>query len=78
MKKLILIIIAVFLTTINTFSQNLNNNWILGISDVNFAASQPTVSTVANSGKYGSASVSDASGNLLFYSDGQTIWNKNQ
>jgi hypothetical protein len=74
MRKLLLMLILVGYTG---WAQNLNNHWVLGVSDVNFTTNPPVVGTVANSGQYGIATISDANGNLLFYTDGAIVWNKN-
>lgn len=77
MKNAYLYSILFLLATFVGYGQNENNHWILGTSDVNFSSTTPSVSMVSNSGNYGKASVSDASGNLLFYTDGYKVWNKN-
>src|SRR6185295_1367996 len=55
------------------------NNWIFGShAGINFSSSVPApfsgASILTNEG---SAVISDQSGTLLFYTDGQTVWNKN-
>lgn len=77
MRKLLLIVALLLLAQDNVFAQDPNNHWQLGTSDVNFSTATPTVSTISNGGQHGNASISDSSGNLLFYTDGATIWNKN-
>lgn len=77
MKKLYFSFMLVLLAIPTVFAQNPNNHWQLGVSDVNFTTNPPTVSTIANNGQYGKASISDNNGNLLFYTDGQKVWNKN-
>lgn len=55
------------------------NNWYFGQqAALNFSTGTPAVlgSSVMNVSE-GSASISDAAGNLLFYTDGTTIWNRN-
>jgi Secretion system C-terminal sorting domain len=69
----LLIVVAVGLS----FAQNSNNHWQLGVTDLNFNTNPPSVSSVANSGNYGLASYSDSNGNLLLYTDGHKVWNKN-
>ncbi|GAA3771911.1 T9SS type A sorting domain-containing protein [Flavobacterium ginsengiterrae] len=77
MKKLYFYIMFLLLTVNIFFAQNINNHWQLGASDLNFANNPPSVSTVFNSGQYGNASISDEYGNLLFYTDGIKVFNKN-
>jgi hypothetical protein len=77
MKKICISLLAIF--CINSLLAQLgNNHWQLGVSDVNFSTNPPVViNNSTNVGKYGNASVSDSNGNLLFYSDGKSVWNKN-
>lgn len=75
MRKIFLGITILFLNY--GFAQIANNHWQLGVSDINFTTNPPVASTIANSGNYGNASISDCNGNLLFYSDGAKVWNKN-
>ncbi|WP_313805358.1 T9SS type A sorting domain-containing protein [Flavobacterium sp.] len=58
------------------YGQNENNHWILGKTDLNFSSASPTAN-VLSSTNYGLASVSDSNGDLLFYTDGIKVWNKN-
>jgi gliding motility-associated-like protein len=61
-----------------TFSQNETRKWYFGHRGaLDFMTSPPT--SVANGSMYtheGCASVADNAGNLLFYTNGVTIWNK--
>lgn len=77
MKKIYFYITFLLFTTSIFFGQDINNHWQLGTSDLNFSTNPAAVSTVSNSGQYGNASISDEYGNLLFYTDGLKIWNKN-
>lgn len=78
MRKLYTIIVALLLFVTSTiYAQDPNNHWQLGTADVNFTTNTPAVATVANNGQYGNASISDDFGNLLFYTDGIKVWNKN-
>ncbi|MEI6020650.1 MAG: PKD domain-containing protein [Bacteroidota bacterium] len=67
---------ALYFTSL--LAQNENNNWYFGsYAGLNFSTNPPT--TLTNSAMYsseGCSTVSDANGNLLFYTDGITIWNK--
>jgi hypothetical protein len=70
-------ILYLFILSI-TFSSwgQINNHWKLGQTDLNFTNTTPVANVVAN-GNYGKANISDPVGNLLFYTDGVTVWNKN-
>lgn len=79
MKNLFILVLLFFSKTI--FSQDLQNaNWVLGKNQgLNFTSTtaspsitNPNIFTTLNS-----ASVSDQQGNLLFYTDGDTVWNAN-
>lgn len=69
--------VLLFFVTGTFYGQDINNHWQLGKSDLNFSTNPATVSTVSNSGQYGNASISDDNGNLLFYTDGLKVYNKN-
>ncbi|GAA4281352.1 T9SS type B sorting domain-containing protein [Gaetbulibacter aestuarii] len=78
--KRLLIIISFFTSSI-VLSQNETINWYFGdYAGLNFSALNPRV-TVLNNGAMstpaGCSSISDDQGNLLFYTNGQTVWNKN-
>ncbi len=61
------------------FSQKEANIWYFGQNaGLDFNSSPPTALTNGALNTYeGCSSFSDANGNLLFYSDGITVWNKN-
>ena len=83
MKRL-LFIFTLFITSVS-FAQLENANWCFGINaGVNFNASPPTPFTSQSTystpnSSFGSlgtpASVSDENGQLLFYTNGMTVWN---
>ncbi len=81
MKK-ILTILALFITFFS-FGQNLQNaNWCFRINaKVNFNLIPPNPSTSANGTNWpistNGASVSNNNGQLLFYTDGIRVWDKN-
>ena len=77
MKKIYFYITFLLFTTSTFLGQDINNHWQLGLSDLNFNTNPAVASTVSNLGQYGNASISDEYGNLLFYTDGLKIWNKN-
>lgn len=61
-----------------TKAQGIANKWYFGSgAGLDFGSGTPVSVTGAINTYEGSASVSDAAGNLLFYTDGVSIWNKN-
>jgi hypothetical protein len=79
MKKITLLLFILSIT-LNANAQLQNSNWYFGsYAGLNFnGAEYPTILT--NSAMYSpnaTASVSDALGNLLFYTDGISVYNKN-
>lgn len=70
--------IILILTTINAYAQKEADNWYFGQqAGITFSTTQPTfLSGGSVFTAEGSSSVSDANGNLLFYSDGITVWDK--
>ena len=80
MKKLILLILINFLALSPLLSQNETVNWYFG-DHAGIRFSIPGyVPTAATDGQLstleGCAAISDQEGNLLFYTDGVTVWNK--
>lgn len=76
MKKYI--IYFILLIPIITFSQGEANNWYFGQNaGINFNGDTVTPINGSLSTLEGCSSFSDKDGNLLFYSDGKTVWNKN-
>ena len=74
------IIVFLFLLCNYNFlnAQNENSKWYFGIkAGLDFMTNPPTILTnsAMHSGD-GSSSIADASGNLLFYTNGDTIWNR--
>lgn len=60
------------------FSQNQNINWVFGDSaGLNFSGVEPTFFKTSIGTKEACASVSDTSGQLLFYTNGELVWNQN-
>lgn len=79
MKKLLIIItLLIFNLFINGQSKR-GNHWYFGYeAGINFNGSFPSAETNGNMETIeGSCSISDTSGNLLFYSNGEKVWNKN-
>lgn len=78
MKRTILFFALLFFSISTTIGQNQNNQWRFGRSGgINFNSSPPVfVSGSSIATGEGSASVADpVTGNLLFYTDGVTVWN---
>ena len=76
MKKKIHLLIAAFFVVGSCFAQNQWDHWIFGNKAyVKFTTSPPTASTLTMPNwAEGVSSVSDASGNLLFYTNGVTVY----
>jgi hypothetical protein len=71
---LTLTILATSVCTLN--AQNAAKNWLFGRgARIDFNTSTPTSVSTINTTE-GSSSISDSNGNLLFYTDGVTVWNK--
>ncbi|MBX7206042.1 MAG: T9SS type A sorting domain-containing protein [Bacteroidia bacterium] len=75
------IVLLLILLTFQGFAQDYKRtfNWYFGDSaGLSFATNPPTVLTngVLNTWE-GCSSISDTNGNLQFYTDGRTVWNKN-
>ena len=73
------LLVSFFILSTTLCSQGEANNWYFGQNaGVNFNTNPPSA---LNNGVLttteGCSSISDASGNLLFYSDGRTVWNRN-
>src|SRR6476660_7890192 len=78
MKKILLLILLSFIQ-ISAFSQHQANNWFFGIkAGLNFSSGSPVaITTGALSTTEGCSAISDAQGNLLFYTNGVSVWNRN-
>ena len=78
MKRSLCFLIFIF-CLINCFSQNRNNTWYFGqYAGIDFNANPPTA--LHNSMMYAyesSSTICDNNGNILFYTNGDTVWNKN-
>ncbi|WP_179008441.1 T9SS type B sorting domain-containing protein [Winogradskyella forsetii] len=80
MKKIYLVLILL-ITSVQVFAQNEASFWYFGQNaGLQFNAQSGTVTALTN-GQLGTlegcTSISDENGNLLFYSDGRTVWNRN-
>lgn len=69
------VVLAMAVCTIN--AQTAANNWLFGQgAGISFNPT-PTATAVNTINTFeGSSSISDSNGNLLFYTDGTTVWNK--
>lgn len=77
--KTILLSISIFFFTLPNFAQNEASNWYFGkFAGLDFRNGTPTLLT---DGKIqtneGCSTISDSDGNLLFYTNGVKVWNKN-
>lgn len=78
MKKITLIFLL--LSTLPLFAQKEANNWLFGISagihfeDDGAVTILPSNAIATNEG---CSSISDVNGNLLFYTDGRNVWDRN-
>jgi gliding motility-associated-like protein len=80
LKKLLIVIIVFLLGLgLNGFSQGEYNIWYFGFNaGIDFNGATPVALTNgALNTSEGSSSISDAAGNLLFYTDGLSVWNRN-
>ncbi|MBI9041293.1 T9SS type B sorting domain-containing protein [Lutibacter sp.] len=76
MKKLVFLYLL--FCSINIFSQGEANFWYFGKNaGINFNSGTPVPITGKLNTNEGCSSFSDKNGNLLFYSDGITVWNRN-
>lgn len=79
MRKLFYFLLIYILFSFQAYCQKYANNWYFGnLAGINFSGPLPvalTNSTMITD--EGSASISDAGGNLLIYTDGVTVFNRN-
>jgi len=77
MKRLLTFCHAVIFCCM-AFSQNQNINWVFGDSaGLNFSGVEPTFFKTSIGTYEACSSISDESGQLLFYTNGETVWNRN-
>ncbi len=79
LRLALVVSIALIFNNLNIQAQGQANNWYFGYNaGINFDNGTPTAITNGQiNTSEGCSSISDASGNLLFYSDGRTVWNRN-
>jgi hypothetical protein len=77
-RKFVNIIFLILILNHCLKSQNQNNQWYFGYgAALNFNTNPPTALSVSSmSTNFGSSSISDNAGNLLFYTNGATVWNQ--
>ncbi len=78
MKKIVLLFFILLNTTL-AFTQEEANTWYFGRNaGIDFSSGNPVALTNGQLNTFeGSSTISDKNGNLLFYSDGATVWNRN-
>lgn len=77
MKKIV--VLSLLILTITSYGQKEANNWYFG-NKAGLDFSNGTAVVLENSqmtGRKGCASLSDENGNLLFYTNGSSVWNRN-
>ncbi|MGF2412125.1 PKD domain-containing protein [Ferruginibacter sp.] len=78
MRKLLLILLTAFVLFFTCEAQQANFWYFGDKAGLNFNTTPPTALTNSQmSTTEGCSTVSDSTGNLLFYTDGVTVWNKN-
>lgn len=72
----ILLLLSILLSTNNVQAQGENNHWLFGNKvHVDFNSTPPAISASNMTSFEGCAAVSNAGGTLLFYSNGNNVWN---
>lgn len=73
------LLILSFSTLVTKAQDKTGNHWIFGnFAHLNFISGQFEIDSAASFiGREGAATLSDSNGNLLYYTNGETIWNKN-
>ena len=80
MKRVYFVLLLIQVVTITKcFGQAETDKWYFGYNTgLDFSSGVPVNFTGSQMNQFeGSASISDTSGNLLFYTDGMTVWNHN-
>src|SRR5436190_1863604 len=77
-RKLYVIIILGFCLVQKAYSQKETSKWFFGTNaGLDFVTNPPTIlNNSAFTAFEGGASIADANGNLLFYTNANTVWNK--
>ncbi|CAN5259570.1 hypothetical protein BH09BAC5_BH09BAC5_27950 [soil metagenome] len=63
----------------NCYQTHMADNWYFDRSSINFSSGNPIVGTsaITSTSLECSSTISDVNGNLLFYTDGNSVWDKN-
>ncbi len=78
-KQIIIWLITVLLFELNLYAQNQANTWYFGyMNGLDFNSGYPVYLPDCPRWLGFTTSVSDTNGNLLFFTDGQTVWNKDR
>lgn len=80
MKSVELLLIVVFFSLVQfSISQNEASKWYFGNqAGLDFSSTPPSpLNNGVMMSNFGCSSISDSNGNLLFYTNGETIWNQN-
>ncbi len=77
--KHLFFIASLFLFQLNSLAQKESNNWYFGnTAGVTFSSGSPVAVTNGSMNAIeGCATISDSAGNLLFYTNGVSVWNRN-
>jgi len=79
--KILSAILLILFASVNIYSQQEVYNWYFGSrAGITFSPSGSTPNTLPDgrlSSTEGCAAISDSTGNILFYTDGADVWNKN-
>src|SRR5262249_16838704 len=80
LKSTLLLLPVIFLAPKNLYAKKEANIWYFGnYAGLDFNSGAPVVlNNSAMTSFEGCGSIADTSGSLLFYTDGITVWNKNQ
>ena len=80
MTKILFLFILFFQFYFHTLAQPQTNHWYFGRNaGLDFSSGSPSIATGGQTfTDEGVASISDNNGNLLFYTEGTTVWDKNQ
>lgn len=75
----LILLIIILSSSYTTIAQNETNNWYFGdFAGIDFNNGGLTLLNDSSmSTPFGCSSMSDSNGDLLFYSNGETVWNKN-